>query len=136
MYGLVSYATEIIGGDSWETTLQEKIFTPLGMDKTSFSHVADMSRADIAVPYLREPENGNWKSVSTKLHRLSTVAAVANSVAINRLIPFTLYNTCFVYSIIRFIHLIFLYVVNGAVWEVLGQCYLQPMTCQSGSSLT
>ena len=67
MYGLVAYATELIGGDTWEHILQDRIFTPLGMDKTTFTHVTDMSRTDVATPYLYD--NGQWRAVSSKLHR-------------------------------------------------------------------
>ena len=68
MYGMLSYVSEIIGGDTWEDLMTSLLFQPTGMEGTTFTHVADLTREDIATPYLIEFWDGQWKAVSLKLH--------------------------------------------------------------------
>lgn len=67
MYGLATYVSEEMTGMSWEDLLQEHIFNPLNMTSTTFTHVANLSRPDIAKPYL--PYGTSWKPVSLLLHK-------------------------------------------------------------------
>lgn len=69
MYGLISRLTEVIGGNSWEDLMDEKIFQPLGMTSSTFTHLTDLRSSRVAQPYLREPTEGQWRNVSLLLHR-------------------------------------------------------------------
>lgn len=67
MYDLATYISERLAGRSWEDLLQDEIFKPLNMTSTTFTHVANLSRPDIAKPYL--PDGTSWRAVSLLLHR-------------------------------------------------------------------
>jgi CubicO group peptidase (beta-lactamase class C family) len=67
MYGLISRITEVIGGKSWEDLMVEKIFHPLGMTDSNFTHTMDLEADDVAHAYLWDGEQ--WREVSMFLHR-------------------------------------------------------------------
>lgn len=68
MYGLMTYMTEILEEKSWEDLTRERIFDPLAMTSSTFTHEAELSRPDIAKPYMRT-KSGEWQQVALKFHR-------------------------------------------------------------------
>lgn len=52
MYGLVTYITEQIGGDSWENLVRNHLFTPLGMKSSTFMTEVDPDKIDLAHGYV------------------------------------------------------------------------------------
>ena len=68
MYGLMSYVSEIIGGATWEELMTREVFQPIGMENTTFTHVADLTRQDIAKPYLIDFADWEWREVSLTMH--------------------------------------------------------------------
>ena len=68
MYGMLSYVSEVIGGSTWEDLMTSKLFQPMGMNGTTFTHVVDQTRGDIAKPYLIDFWDGQWRATSLKLH--------------------------------------------------------------------
>lgn len=67
MYGLMTYVTETLEGRTWETLLTSNIFQPLSMENTTFTHVTDVYREDLAHPVLRN-ETGGWREVNLQFH--------------------------------------------------------------------
>lgn len=54
--------------DTWENLTRKYIFNPLGMSSTDFTHEADMTKDNIAIPYLIDFEDDEWRSTSFELH--------------------------------------------------------------------
>ena len=68
MYGLLANITERINGKaSWEELMTAKIFRPLGMTSSTFTHTADITRKDIAQPYLLD--NGTYRALGLEMHK-------------------------------------------------------------------
>lgn len=67
IYGLMAYITEQLAGSPWEELVMEHIFQPASMTSSSFTHVMNLSRDDIAVPYLFDSDG--LRPVDLQFHR-------------------------------------------------------------------
>lgn len=54
LYSLAAYSTQLIGNRPWEDLIRDKIFTPLGMRRSTFIGDVDFSGDDVATPYVLE----------------------------------------------------------------------------------
>ena len=52
LYGIVTYITELIGGDSWENLVKKHLFDPLGMMSSTFVTTASPKDIAIAAGYI------------------------------------------------------------------------------------
>ena len=68
MYGLLTYVTEVIGGDSWENLMRQHIFEPLGMVSSDFTHQIDLERPDLVKTY-QVDFDGSYKPITPEYHR-------------------------------------------------------------------
>lgn len=69
MYGLMTLVSETLERPrTWEPLLTRDIFLPLGMNDTTFTHVTDLSREDMAHPVLRNTTDGAWNEVNLQFH--------------------------------------------------------------------
>jgi CubicO group peptidase (beta-lactamase class C family) len=64
-YGLLSYITEYIGGDTWENLMKKHIFKALDMTRTTFTHVIDDRVDDVFQPVYKR--DGKWIELSKGL---------------------------------------------------------------------
>ena len=71
LYGLLAHLTETVSGDgkTWEELLQEKIFYPLEMKDTTFTHTVDISRDDLAHSCMLDYRTGQLREVDLKFQR-------------------------------------------------------------------
>ena len=68
IYGLLSHVAERMDGkQSYEDLMNEKIFHPLGMTNTTFTHTADLDGEDIAQAYL--PDNGSYREIPPEMRK-------------------------------------------------------------------
>ncbi|KAL8567135.1 hypothetical protein ACOMHN_033037 [Nucella lapillus] len=67
MYGLASRMTEIVGRGRWEDLVQDRLFKPLGMARSTFSTDASLNEANTAKPYVLY--HGNLEPISYNLPR-------------------------------------------------------------------
>ncbi|KAK7104514.1 hypothetical protein V1264_019216 [Littorina saxatilis] len=54
MYGLAAHITTHLGQRPWKQQMQDTIFTPLGMSRSTFLDDVNFQSDDVATPYLRE----------------------------------------------------------------------------------
>ena len=55
MYGLASYIIQVRQGKPWEEVAKEKLFEPLGLEKTTFGHLASDRWDEFAKPFRSIP---------------------------------------------------------------------------------
>ncbi|XP_071095539.1 uncharacterized protein [Haliotis cracherodii] len=67
MYGLLTRITEAVTGTLWEDNMVEHLFTPLGMDSSTFGTRVNFSAPNVATPYVIE--NGQIVAASTQFVR-------------------------------------------------------------------
>ena len=60
-FALAGYLVEAATGTPFDAWCQERIFLPLGMERTSW-HLEDLDRRSIALPYDYLHRNGTWRS--------------------------------------------------------------------------
>src|SRR5258708_5526462 len=65
MFMTAGYIAGLLNGKSWEDTIRERIFTPLGMNGTNFSLKDSQGAPDFALPY----REGN--DVKTEVKRMA-----------------------------------------------------------------
>lgn len=62
MYGLAAHISEVIIGKPWKQQIQETIFGPLGMTRSTFITDVNFDRDNVATPYV--VEHGRWVAAS------------------------------------------------------------------------
>jgi CubicO group peptidase (beta-lactamase class C family) len=57
-YSILAAVVEQVSGTDWETYLREHIWAPLGMHRTGFTQFGNAQRADFAIGYLNDKQQG------------------------------------------------------------------------------
>lgn len=56
MYMTAGYLIEVVSGQTWEAFVQQRILTPLGMERSNYSVVASQQTSDFSLPYKEEKD--------------------------------------------------------------------------------
>ncbi|XP_064608798.1 uncharacterized protein LOC135472974 [Liolophura sinensis] len=68
VYGLLTYITEVLGGDTWENLMSRELYEPLGMSRTTFAHALEPNETGVAVGY-QSDRDGQLAEVPNELSR-------------------------------------------------------------------
>ncbi|XP_052796451.1 penicillin-binding protein 4-like [Mya arenaria] len=68
-YGIVSYLSELLGGQPWERLIQQHIYDPLGMHDSDFLATADRKSKDVSQGYADDEFTGDLVPVPEEVNR-------------------------------------------------------------------
>jgi CubicO group peptidase (beta-lactamase class C family) len=90
MYMTAGYLTGLLSGKTWEDVVRERLFEPLGMDRTNFSVHQSQEDDDFAYPY-QENDEHEIERIPFRVIDLMAPAGAVNS-SVNEMSRWLLFN--------------------------------------------
>jgi CubicO group peptidase (beta-lactamase class C family) len=91
MFMTAGHLIETLTGKSWEETVRERLFAPLGMERSTFSVLDSQQDADFAQPYREREEDQQLERIPFRRIDLVGPAGSVNS-SVNEMAKWLLFN--------------------------------------------